>query len=79
MDFVVQRTENKLRGVDYILAFETASNYMFWCSPTFQRPAYYVYAIHELDINGVECTSINSLDDIKWEQDTKGVRYTTQE
>lgn len=54
----------KLLGVDCVLAFETASDYLSTNKMTNQRPMYYVYATHELNIQGVECTIVDNFDDL---------------
>lgn len=54
----------KLLGVDCVLAFETASDYLSTNKMTNQRPMYYVYATHELNIQGVECIILDNFDDL---------------
>lgn len=54
----------KLHGVDCVLAFETASDYLATNKMTHQRPAYYVYSTHELNIPEVECTIVNNYDSL---------------
>lgn len=54
----------KLHGVDCVLAFETASDYLATNKMTHQRPAYYVYSTHELNIPEVECTIVDNYDSL---------------
>lgn len=54
----------KLYGVDCVLAFETASDYLATNKMTHQRPAYYVYSTHELNIPEVECTIVDNYDSL---------------
>ena len=54
----------KLYGVDCVLAFETASDYLATNKMTYQRPAYYVYSTHELNILEVECTIVDNYDSL---------------
>ena len=73
---VYKMIEEKLSGVDCVLAFETASDYLATNKMTHQRPAYYVYTTHELNIPEVECTIVdnyNSLDTIE----ERGMRCTS--
>lgn len=59
---VYQIIEEKLSGVDCVLAFETASDYLGTNKMTHQRPAFYVYATHELGIPDVECTIVDNFE-----------------
>lgn len=54
----------KLSEVDCVLAFETASDYLATNKMTHQRPAYYVYSTHELNIPEVECTIVDNYDSL---------------
>lgn len=56
--------QEKLRGVDCVLAFESASDYLATNKMTY-RPSLYVYARQELNIQGVECTIIDSYDGLE--------------
>ena len=56
------RIRNKLSGIDCVLAFETASDYLGTNKMTHQRPAFYVYATHELGIPDVECTIVDNFE-----------------
>ena len=54
----------KLYGVDCVIAFETASDYLATNKMTHQRPAYYVYSTHESNIPEVECTIVDNYDSL---------------
>lgn len=68
----------KLTGVDCVLAFETASDYLGTNAGTHQRPAFYVYSLKELNIEGVECTVVDSYDSIDIVQE-RGMYCTSVE
>ena len=46
------------------MAYETASDYLGTNKMTDQRPAFYVYSLRELNIPGVECTVVDSYDNM---------------
>lgn len=75
---VCDKIREKLSGVDCVLAFETASDYLGTNKMTHQRPAYYVYSTHELGIEGVECTIVDDLDKLNTVE-RLGLRCTTVE
>lgn len=66
----------KLYGVDCVLAFETASDYLATNKMTHQRPAYYVYSTHELNIPEVECTIVDNYDSLDIIEE-RGMRCTS--
>lgn len=57
--------QTKLCGVDCVLAYETASDYLGTNAGTHQRPAFYVYSLKELNIDGVECIVVDSYDNLE--------------
>ena len=67
---------NKLSGADCVLAFETASDYLATNKMTHQRPVYYVYSTHELNIPDVECTIVDNFDSLDIVEE-RGMRCTS--
>lgn len=68
--------EEKLKGVDCVLAFETASDYLGTNCMTHQRPSFCVYSTKELNMEGVECTVVDSYDNIEIIEE-RGIRCTS--
>lgn len=54
----------KLSGVDCVLAYETASDYLGTNKMTHQRPAYHVYSTHELNIPDVDCIIVDDFSNL---------------
>lgn len=69
--------EEKLRGIDCVLAFETASDYLGMNAGTHQRLAYYVYSLEELNLEGVDCTILDSYDSLDILEE-RGMRCTSR-
>ena len=74
---VYKQIEDKLVGVDCVLAFETASDYLATNKMTHLRPAFYVYSLRELNISGVECTVLDSYDNLEITEQ-RGIRCTSE-
>lgn len=68
--------EEKLIGLDCIVAFETASDYLGICKSTHQRPTYCIYSRKNLGISEVECTLVESYADIEYKE-IRGLKVTT--
>lgn len=66
----------RLKGVDCIVAFESAADSLGICCPAIERPAIYVYSCEEISIDGIECTIVDSYDGIDIIE-LGGIRYTS--
>ena len=68
---------DKLMGMDCILAFETAADYLGICAPSVHRWAYFVYSREELNIEGVVCKVVDSYENLEIVED-RGMRCTSE-
>lgn len=66
----------KLAGYDCVLAFETASDYLGTNKMAY-RPSLDVYSLKELNIDGVNCTVLDSYDNLEV-IDRVGLRCTSE-
>lgn len=66
----------KLTGYDCVLAFETASDYLGTNKMAY-KPSLDVYSLRELNIDGVNCTVLDSYDNLEV-IDRVGLRCTSE-
>ena len=75
--FVQRDIRNYLLGVDCVLAYETASDYL-GTNCMGDRPSYTVYSLEELNLDGVECIIVDSYDNLDIVEKL-GIRTTSEQ
>lgn len=61
---VAYEIKSKIGNLDCVLAYETAADYLGICDLCSDRPSFTVYSKEELGVDNIECTLVDSFDNI---------------